>query len=90
MTMTVNELHRSSELEKTKQMLSALNDWQIQAVQTFIHDFIMNPAEESPFRPLTEKELYERIDVGLAQAKRGEGMDAEEFEDEMRREFGLK
>lgn len=89
MTMTADELHRSSELEKTKRMLSALNSWQIQAVQAFIKDFITNPAEDSPFRPLTEKELFEQIDIGLTQAKRGEGMDAEAFEDEMRREFGL-
>ena len=90
MTKTVDELHRSSELEKTKQMLSALNDWQIQAVQAFIKDFVTNPAEKSPFRPLTEKELIERIDRGIAQGKRGEYQDAEEFEAELMKEFGLK
>ena len=90
MTMTVDELHRSSELEKTKKMLSSLTDWQIHAVQTMIRDFFLTPAKENPFRPLTEEELIERIDEGLAQAKRGEGMDAEEFEAEMRREFGFE
>ena len=70
-------------------MLSALNDWQIQAVQAFIKDFIMDPAEDSHFRPLTEKELCERIDIGLAQAGRGEEMEAEEFADEPRQAVGF-
>ena len=90
MTMTVDEMHRSSELEKTKRMLSALNDWQIQAVQTMIRDFFLTPAKENPFRPLTEEDLIERIDRGIAQGKRGEYQDAEEFEAEMMEQFGLK
>ena len=90
MTMTVDELHRSSELEKTKRMLSSLTDWQIHAVQTMIRDFFLTPAKENPFRPLTEEELIERIDRGIAQGKRGEYQDAEEFEAEMMEQFGLK
>ena len=90
MTMPVDELHRSSELEKTKRMLSNLTDWQIHAVQTMIRDFFLTPAKENPFRPLTEEDLIERIDRGIAQGKRGEYQDAEEFEAEMMEQFGLK
>ena len=90
MTMTADELRRSTELEKTKRMLSNLTDWQIQAVQMFIKDFITTPTEDSPFRPLSEEELIERIERGIAQGKRGEYQDAEEFEAQMMEKYGLK
>ena len=90
MSMTADELLYASELEKTKKMMSALTYPEVQAVQAVIKAFLTNPAAQRPFRPLTEEELIARIDEGLAQAKRGEGMDAEAFETELRREYGFE
>ena len=45
--------------------------------------------EDNPFKPKSEKELFERIDHSLAQADAGELTDADEAYDEVMAELGL-
>ena len=45
--------------------------------------------EDVAFPSLTEKKLFERIDLSLAQADNGEYADADAFEKELAAEFGL-
>ncbi len=91
MSTVITDFHRRDDLlEKLKQMWANLSYEERSALETFVDSIFKNHAEEVFFQPLTEDELFERIDRSLAQADCGEYKDSEEFEAEIIKEFGLK
>ncbi len=71
--------------KRVTEMINVLADDQVQAVNSVMNVFIA----DSPFRPKTEDELFERIDRSLAQADAGELQDADEAIDEVVADLGL-
>ena len=89
MSVTTRNTQRSMVLRRTAAMLTELTDDELSAMESVAKAFLMNRAADSPFRPLTEHQLLDRIDRSLAQAKRGESQSAEDAEAELTAEFGL-
>lgn len=61
------------------------------AVEVVVHSIILrhDKTEEEVYSPLTDAELLERIDQGIADADAGAFMDSVDFERELASEFGL-
>lgn len=89
MSVVTHHSQRSMLLQRTTAMLSALTDDELSAMETVAKTFLMNRAAEGYPHPLTEQQLFERIDRSLSQAKSGMYQDAEEVEAELAAEFGL-
>ena len=87
MAITADNVGRYNELlEKVKAMMANLTYDELAAIESVTEAFLTN---HSAFKPLTEEELFARIDRSLAQAARGECEDAEAVEAELAAEFGL-
>ena len=85
--MTNTAYQNKSILKETVEMLGELNDYELQAVQSIIRVIITK--QDEYYRPLSEKELFSRIDRSLEQVDAGLAIDSELVEKELISEFGL-
>ena len=83
-------------LEDTIGMLQDLDEDELKTLQAVIKVFLAKDKDDNfdelvkdYYKPLTEAELIERIDCGIAEADAGLGTDAFQFSRELRLEFGL-
>ena len=74
-------------LQNTIDMLSELNEYELNAVQSVIKVIISK--QDNYYKPLSEKELLSRIDSSLEQLDNGFVEDSEKMEDEITSEFDL-
>ena len=74
-------------LQNTIDMLSELNEYELNAVQSVIKVIISK--QDNYYKPLSEKELLSRIDSSLEQLDNGFVEDSEKMEDEISSEFDL-
>ena len=89
MSVAARNPRRSMLLQRTTAMLSALTEDEHSAMETVAKTFLMNRTTNEAPHPMTEQQLFERIDRSLAQAKSGAYQDVEEVEAELAAEFGL-
>ena len=75
--------------DNTVDMLQMLDDNELQAIQSVVKMLIAAPKTSRPYQPLTEDQLFERIDTALKHAEEGIYEDAEDAENEIRAELGL-
>ena len=94
MTMAITDLNKRDELlNRLRTVWGDMSSEERSAVEVVINSIITSHtkaiSEEVAFPPLTENELFERIDLSLSQADNGEYADADVFERELAAEFGL-
>ena len=97
MALAAADMNRRDDLlNRLKSVWNDLSSEEQSAVEVVVNSIILThkstreeAVEEAAFPPLSEAELFARIDRSLAQADAGEYMDAEEFEKEIEAEFGL-
>ena len=100
MALAAADMNRRDELlHRLKNVWNDLSNEERSAVEVVVNSIILThkgaleevgeAVDEAVFTPLSETELFERIDRSLAQADVGEYMDAEAFEKEIEAEFGL-
>ncbi len=94
MAMAVTDLHRRDELlYRLKNVWGDMSHEEQSAVEVVVNSIILNhvatEADAVAYPPLTETELFERIDLSLSQADAGEYTDTESFEREIETEFHL-
>lgn len=87
---TADMYRRDKLLVQLKNIWDDLSAEERSAVEVLVNSIILNHSnEEAMFPSMTESELLQRIDRGLADADAGHFMDSEEFERELEEEFGL-
>ena len=88
---TVDMYRRDKLLTQLKNVWGDLSAEEQSAVEVVVHSIILrhDKTEEGLFSPLTDAELFERIEQGIADADAGEFMDSVDFERELGAEFGL-
>ena len=93
MALATADMNRRDELlNKLKSVWGDLSVEEQSAVEVVVNSIILNHreiSEEAVFAPLSESQIFERIDKSLDQADAGDYLDAEEFEKEIEAEFGL-
>lgn len=94
MAMAIADLHRRDELlNRLKNVWGDMSHEEQSAVEVVVNSIILNhaaaEADAVAFPPLTEAELFERIDLSLSQADVGEYTDAESFERAIETELHL-
>lgn len=94
MAMAVTDLNRRDELlNRLRKVWGDMSSEERSAVEIVVNSIITSHAimtpEEITFPPMTENELFERIDSSLAQADNGDYEDADAFEKAVAAEFGL-
>ena len=94
MAMAFTDLNRRDELlNRLKRVWGEMSREEQSAVEVVINSIILNhaaaEADDDAFPPLTEAELFERIDLSLSQADTGEYTDAESFERSIETELHL-
>ena len=94
MAMAVTDLHRRDELlNRLKRVWGDMSREEQSAVEVVVNSIILNHAaletDDVAFPPLTEVELFERIDLSLSQADAGGYTDAETFEKAIETELHL-
>ena len=77
----------STVLQNTIDMLSELNEYELNAVQSVIRVIISK--QDDYYKPLSEEDMLARIDTSIAQVEAGLAEDSEVVEDEIMSEFGL-
>ena len=78
---------KSTVLQNTIDMLSELNEYELNAVQSVIRVIISK--QDDYYKPLSEEDMFSRIDTSIAQVEAGLAEDSEVVEDEIMSEFGL-
>ncbi len=87
---TADMYRRDKLLFQLKNVWDDLSAEERSAVEVLVNSIILNHSnDEALFPPMTESELLQRIDRGIADADAGNFMDSEEFERELEEEFGL-
>lgn len=87
---TADMYRRDKLLIQLKNVWDDLSAEEQSAVEVLINSIVLNHTnEEALFPPLTEAELLQRIDQGIADADAGDFVDSEAFERELEEEFGL-
>ena len=94
MAMAIKDLNRRDELlNRLRTVWGDMSSEERSAVEVVVNSIITSHTKasigETAFPPLTENELFERIDLSLDQANNGEYADTEVFEEELAAEFGL-
>lgn len=94
MAMAITDLNRRDELlNRLRTVWGDMSSEERSAVEVVVNSIITSHTktsiEKAAFPPLTENELFERIDLSLAQANNGEFADADAFDKELASEFGL-
>lgn len=94
MAMAFSDLRRRDELlNRLKTVWNDMSREERSAVEVIVNSIIVSHAKtgdgEVVFPSLTEDELFERVDLSLAQADSGDYTDADAFEKEIAAEFGL-
>ena len=94
MAMAITDLNRRDELlNRLRTVWGDMSSEERSAVEVVVNSIITShtkvSTEEAAFPALTEKEMFERIDLSLAQANNGDYTDADAFEKELAAEFGL-
>ena len=81
---------RDKLLIRLKNVWDDLSAEERSAVEVLVNSIVLNHSNEEVLFPLmTEAELLQRIDRGIADADNGNYVDSEEFERELEEEFGL-
>ncbi len=84
------EVKERSLLEDTVELLGRLDEDQIKAVHSIIVELsIVHEKRISPLGIETEEQMWKHIDRSLAQAKAGEGRDADAVADDLMREYAV-
>ena len=90
MAMSTYDLRRYNALvERLKARMSELTLEELTALNTVVDAFLTNRSAQNPYRPLTEEQLMERIDLSLEHVAQGLCQDSEEMEAELMAEFDL-
>lgn len=94
MAMAVTDLYRRDKLlNRLKCVWGDMSSEEQSAVEVVVNSIILNHAavetDDVAFPPMTEAELFERIDLSLSQADVGEYTDAESFERTIETELHL-
>ena len=94
MAMAVTDLYRRDKLlNRLKCVWGDMSSEEQSAVEVVVNSIILNhaaaEADDVAFPPMTEAELFERIDLSLSQADVGEYTDAESFERTIETELHL-
>lgn len=94
MAMAITDLNKRDELlNRLRTVWGDMSNEERSAVEVVVNSIITSHTkasiEEVAFPPMTERELFERIDLSLAQADNGEFADTDAFEKELATEFGL-
>lgn len=94
MAMAITDLNKRDELiNRLRTVWGDMSSEERSAVEVVVNSIITSHTkagtEEAAFPPLTERELFERIDLSIAQANNGEYADVDAFEKELAAEFGL-
>ena len=94
MAMAITDVSRRDELlNRLRTVWGDMSSEERSAVEVVVNSIITSHTkasiEEVAFPPLTESELFERIDLSLDQANNGEFADTDAFEKELATEFGL-
>ena len=88
--MNRREARKVSELEKTIDLLEAMDDEQLQAMQVVAKILVFKkPADHPFFRKLTEAEFFEEVDASIAEADSGKLEDTEIMEARLAEKYGL-
>ena len=77
----------STVLQNTIDMLSELNEYELNAVQSVIRVIISK--QDDYYKTLSEEDMFSKIDISIAQVEAGLAEDSEVVEDEIMSEFGL-
>ena len=86
--MSTAQIEKKPVYESAISVLKVLSEESQKKVLDFSIGLLKSDAD-NPYRPLTEEELFERIDHSLAQADAGELQDADEAIKEIMTELGL-
>ena len=97
MSMTAADMRsRDDVLRRLRDAWGRMTNEQRNMVKTMVELVAAEQSEQniddaiaSLYQPITKKEMLESIDLGLAQAKRGEGQTLEETGAELAAEFGF-
>ena len=91
----VKDGKRLSMFDYTVDLLTALSDDELEAVQTVAITFLKKNSNMfesvdsvSPFEPQSEEQLLTRIDKSLSQIEEGQFQPSEEVEEELLKELG--
>jgi hypothetical protein len=85
LTIQAEELYH-----ETVSLLKNLDEEQLQTVHSMVMELsAVHKKWKSPLGIETEEQLWEHIDHSIAQAKAGEGCDAVEMADRLKRELAL-
>ncbi len=87
MSIMNKAFQKGNAFQDTVSMLSELNEYELKAVQSVIRVIITK--QDNYYHPLSEMELFERIDASLAQVDAGMAEDSEIAEREIMAELGL-
>ena len=90
MAMSTYDLRRYNALvEKLKARMAELTYEELTAVNSVVEAFISDRSAANPYRPLSEEQLIERIDLSLEHVAQGLCQDSEKMEAELTAEFDL-
>ena len=89
MTMTAHEPEWQKSFHRVASVLPVLTQKELDIIGDVATEFVRNAASVRELRPLSEDEVWARIDYSLEQADRGEVLTLEETMASIDREFGL-
>lgn len=89
MTMAAREPQWENSYNRIVSILPALTKKELDILGDIAHEFTAKDEASVALHPLSEDELFERIDHSLAQADRGEVFSIEEVMEEIDKEFSL-
>ena len=87
--MAAHEPHWENSYNRIISMLPMLTKKELDILGDIADEFSAKECIAEEIRPLSENELFERIDHSIAQADAGIGEDADAVIDELMREFSI-
>ena len=81
------EDYSMSTLEATVSMLEMLPESELEGIQNYIIKYCEDRKIENPFRPLSEQELMDRLELARRQCENGECMTGDEAVARLRAEY---
>ena len=80
---------RINKINDTCDLLYTLSDAELEAVNCVVSAFAIRQTSDSPFKPLSDDELFEDIDEGIDEAEQGKYEDALAMAKDLREELRL-
>ena len=76
-------------LETTISMITLLPEADLAEIQSFAKKLLQRREANSPFAPKSREDIYKELETAHRQIAAGEFQDAEEFIQEVRKEYGI-